>query len=163
MGQRCRGWMDGCSDAYLASPADFFAGVDDISKEREPGIEIIERTVNQSKKVSDRCSIEVLYRVLYFTFPTALRNLRPSFFFFTDLGDLRSFSRAHRGQNFAFVSKWPTQNGLESGFKVSSIHFSLRSANRPCMEPRGGGGTPIIFSWGCAAGTLRTLANTRPC
>ena len=27
----------------------------------------------------------------------------------------------------------------------------------------GGGGTPIIFSWGCAAGTLRTLNYTRPC
>ena len=28
-------------DAHLASPADFFAGADDITKEREPGIEII--------------------------------------------------------------------------------------------------------------------------
>ena len=27
----------------------------------------------------------------------------------------------------------------------------------------GGGGTPIIFSWGCAAGTLRTLTYTRQC
>ena len=25
------------------------------------------------------------------------------------------------------------------------------------------GGTPIIFSWGCAAVTLRTLTYTRPC
>ena len=29
---------------HLASPADFFAGADDITKEREPGIEIIEHT-----------------------------------------------------------------------------------------------------------------------
>ena len=29
---------------YLASPADYFAGADDITMEREPGIEIIERT-----------------------------------------------------------------------------------------------------------------------
>ena len=28
----------------LASPADLFAGADDITKKREPGIEIIERT-----------------------------------------------------------------------------------------------------------------------
>ena len=41
------------------------------------------------------------------------------------------------------------------------------------IRPRGGGGgggrgegggdTPIIFSWGCTAGTLRTLTYTRPC
>ena len=36
--------MDGSWDAYLASPADFLEGADDITKEREPGIEIIERT-----------------------------------------------------------------------------------------------------------------------
>ena len=36
--------MNGSWDAYLASPADFFVGADDITKEREPGIEIIERT-----------------------------------------------------------------------------------------------------------------------
>ena len=38
--------MDGSWDAYLAFsvPTVFFAGVDDITKEREPGIEIIERT-----------------------------------------------------------------------------------------------------------------------
>ena len=35
--------MNGSWDAYLASPADF-VGVDDLAKEREPGIEIIERT-----------------------------------------------------------------------------------------------------------------------
>ena len=39
--------MNGSWDAYLASPADF-AGADDIitnlAMEREPGIEIIERT-----------------------------------------------------------------------------------------------------------------------
>ena len=35
-------WMDGSWDAHLASPA--FAGADDITKKREPGIEIIERT-----------------------------------------------------------------------------------------------------------------------
>ena len=28
------------------------------------------------------------------------------------------------------------------------------------VYPGGGGGTPIIFSWGCAAGTLRTLTCT---
>ena len=32
MGQR---WMDGSWDAHLASPAHFFAGADDITKERE--------------------------------------------------------------------------------------------------------------------------------
>ena len=32
--------MDGSCDTYLASPADFFAGADDMIKEREPGIEI---------------------------------------------------------------------------------------------------------------------------
>ena len=31
-------------DVHLAFPADFFAGVDDITKEREPGIEIIKHT-----------------------------------------------------------------------------------------------------------------------
>ena len=40
--------MNGSWDAYLASPADF-QGADDIiinlAKEREPGIEIIERTL----------------------------------------------------------------------------------------------------------------------
>ena len=37
--------MDGWTwDAHLAYPADFFAGADDITKERETGIEIIERT-----------------------------------------------------------------------------------------------------------------------
>ena len=36
--------MNGSWNAYLASPADFFAGADDITKGREPGIEIIERT-----------------------------------------------------------------------------------------------------------------------
>ena len=36
--------MDGSWDVYLASSADFFAGADDITKEREPGMEIIERT-----------------------------------------------------------------------------------------------------------------------
>ena len=40
-------WMNGSWDAYLASPADF-AGANDIitslGKEREPGIEINERT-----------------------------------------------------------------------------------------------------------------------
>ena len=40
-------WMNGSCDAHLASPADL-AGVDDIitnlAKEREPGIEIINRT-----------------------------------------------------------------------------------------------------------------------
>ena len=42
MGQR---WVDGSWDAHLASPTDFFAGADDITKrEREPGIEIIKRT-----------------------------------------------------------------------------------------------------------------------
>ena len=39
--------MNGSWDVYLASPADF-AGADDVitnlAKEREPGIEIIERT-----------------------------------------------------------------------------------------------------------------------
>ena len=30
----------------------------------------------------------------------------------------------------------------------------------PSQPWGGGGGTPIIFSWGCAAGTLRTLAYT---
>ena len=39
--------MNGSWDAYLASPADF-GGADDVinnlAKEREPGIEIIERT-----------------------------------------------------------------------------------------------------------------------
>ena len=34
-------------------------------------------------------------------------------------------------------------------------------------RPGGGGGgavgSPIIFSWGCATGTLRTLTYTRPC
>ena len=37
-------WMNGSWDAYLASPADFFAGADDITKEREPGIDIIKHT-----------------------------------------------------------------------------------------------------------------------
>ena len=37
-------WVDGSWDAHLASPADFFAGARDITKEREPGIEIIECT-----------------------------------------------------------------------------------------------------------------------
>ena len=41
-----KGMMNGSWDTYLASPADF-AGEDDIitnlAKEREPGIEIIER------------------------------------------------------------------------------------------------------------------------
>ena len=41
-------WVNGSWDPYLASPADF-AGADDIitnlAKEREPGIEIIERTL----------------------------------------------------------------------------------------------------------------------
>ena len=37
-------WMDGSWDSHLASPAYFFAGADDITKKREPGIEIIERT-----------------------------------------------------------------------------------------------------------------------
>ena len=32
-----------------------------------------------------------------------------------------------------------------------------------CPGGGGGGGPPIIFSWGCAAGTLRTLTYTRPC
>ena len=36
-------WMDGSWDTYLASPAVCFAGAEDITKEREPGIEIIER------------------------------------------------------------------------------------------------------------------------
>ena len=37
-----------------------------------------------------------------------------------------------------------------------------RSYYTPGATSRGGGGgTPIIFSWGCAAGTLRTLAYTR--
>ena len=36
--------VKGSWDAHLASPADFFAGADDITKEREPGNEIIERT-----------------------------------------------------------------------------------------------------------------------
>ena len=36
--------MYGPWDAHLASPADVFAGADDITKEREPGIEMIERT-----------------------------------------------------------------------------------------------------------------------
>ena len=37
--------MDGFGDAHLASPADFFfAGADDITKERKPGIDVIERT-----------------------------------------------------------------------------------------------------------------------
>ena len=36
----------GSWDVYLASPVYFFfAGADDITKEREPGIEIIERTL----------------------------------------------------------------------------------------------------------------------
>ena len=41
-------WTNGSSDLYLASPADFYAGANDIitnlGKESEPGIEIIERT-----------------------------------------------------------------------------------------------------------------------
>ena len=41
------GWMDGSWDAYLASLA-VFSGADgiitNVAKEREPGIEIIERT-----------------------------------------------------------------------------------------------------------------------
>ena len=41
MGQR---WMDGSWDAHLASPAYFFAGADNITKKREPGIKIIKRT-----------------------------------------------------------------------------------------------------------------------
>ena len=38
--------MDGSWDTYLASypPQIFFAGADDITKERGPGIEITERT-----------------------------------------------------------------------------------------------------------------------
>ena len=47
MGESIDRRMNGPWDAYLASPADF-AGADDIitnlTKEREPGIEIIERT-----------------------------------------------------------------------------------------------------------------------
>ena len=35
--------MDGSWDAHLVSPVDF-AGADNITNEREPGIEIIERT-----------------------------------------------------------------------------------------------------------------------
>ena len=35
MGQRCRGCMYGSWDTHLASLADFFAGADDITKERE--------------------------------------------------------------------------------------------------------------------------------
>ena len=30
-------------------------------------------------------------------------------------------------------------------------------------DPGGGGGTPIMFSWGCAAGTLRILTYTGQC
>ena len=39
--------MNGCWNAYLASPADFARANDiitNLAKEREPGIEIIERT-----------------------------------------------------------------------------------------------------------------------
>ena len=36
--------MNGSWDAYLAPPTDFFAGVDDITEEREPGIKIIKFT-----------------------------------------------------------------------------------------------------------------------
>ena len=33
--------MNGPWDEYLASPTDFFAGADGITKERKPGIEIM--------------------------------------------------------------------------------------------------------------------------
>ena len=57
--------MNGSWDAYLASPADF-AGADDIitnlAKEREPGIEIIDRT--PSSLVITSC----IYNVVNFVF-----------------------------------------------------------------------------------------------
>ena len=41
----CRNeWVDLAWDASLASPADLFVEADEITKEREAGIEIIERT-----------------------------------------------------------------------------------------------------------------------
>ena len=43
MGQRCRGCMD-LGTHIWHPPQIFFAGADDITKEREPGIEIIKCT-----------------------------------------------------------------------------------------------------------------------
>ena len=50
-------------------------------------------------------------------------------------------------------------------FKYSPVVYILWSQFVLRLTPGWGGGgrTPIIFSWGCAAGTLRTLAYTRPC
>ena len=54
--------------------------------------------------------------------------------------------------------------------KSHGRHFNFCWLTKPLWEEQklqnpggGGGGTPIIFIWACAAGTLRTLAYTRPC
>ena len=44
----CRRWVDGSWDAHLASPADFFAGADDITKRESLRLRLawdIERTL----------------------------------------------------------------------------------------------------------------------
>ena len=60
---------------------------------------------------------------------------------------------------------------MESNSDGVNISAKIRDHDSVCMfilqkqilKTPGGWGTPIIFSWGCAAGTLRTLAYTRPC